>query len=376
MKRLYSIALVALLAAPTLAAAQSSAPWLAYAGCWEPVAGAALELLGDAPPIVCVTPDGAAATLTSLEGGAVVGTHTLVPGAGQREFDRGGCAGTEQEKWSADGRRLYLSVSVQCEGGSAETRSGVFAFDADGDWIEIRAGELQPLSVARYRSVPVPGHMAELAAIVDAKHDAIASARRRAGLRYTAADVIEASHALEPRLLEALLIERGSGFALNASVLQQLAAAGVPGTTTDVMIAVSYPGRFSIAGGEPEPQPAPIAAMPFVTTGRSYSPWGWGAYSNYDQCYGYNRASYNRSFLGSSRGCYERDRYVSWYNRPPTVVVGQQGTKGRVVKGHGYTRTTEAARPASNGRNTVVREAAPKESSGSSGGERRAKRKE
>jgi hypothetical protein len=59
-------------------------------------------------------------------------------------------------------------------------------------------------------------------------------------------DLAEASRQLDLNVVEAWLVERGSSFNLDSKRLVELAKAGIPSRITDLMIALSYPGVFSI----------------------------------------------------------------------------------------------------------------------------------
>ena len=62
----------------------------------------------------------------------------------------------------------------------------------------------------------------------------------------TVDDVKDAAGKVSPRALEAALVETGSSFDLSGKDLIALQDAKVPGSVTDLMVALSYPDRFVV----------------------------------------------------------------------------------------------------------------------------------
>ena len=164
-----------------------------------------------------------------------------------------------------------------------------------------------------------------------------------ASARLTEDDLIEAVGQVGPEAVEALVYERGEAFRPNADMLVRLADAGVPGSLIDLVVALSYPGRFEVKSG----------SVDELTPGNAYAavPMGYGVSSRYsfwnpyfyDPYYsGYGRwgmSPYSYGYGGYGYGGYG---YRSgYYYRPTTVVVQPTGSlryPGSMVKGQGYTR--------------------------------------
>ena len=77
---------------------------------------------------------------------------------------------------------------------------------------------------------------------------AIQAARIYAARNIWLEDVAEAAERVDAKAVEAWVAERGERFAIDADALVKLADAGVSESIIDVVVAVSYPERFAIAG--------------------------------------------------------------------------------------------------------------------------------
>jgi hypothetical protein len=132
-------------------------------------------------------------------------------------------------------------------------------------------------------------------------------------------------------------------FGLDASELVRLADAGVPARVTDAMVAVSNPDVFAVA--RPEETARSRARLDDDIAGRRvyvymdpmYSPYRWG-YTPYGYGYGYGYGSYGYTPLGYGGYGGGYSGYPGYV--PPIVIVNPQQpvTRGRAVKGRGYTQ--------------------------------------
>ncbi len=91
------------------------------------------------------------------------------------------------------------------------------------------------------------------------------------------ADVIEASRAVAPGALEAALIESRARFPLSSRALVALADAGVPGSVTDLMVAMSYPQAFSVERAMRDDRLASFDPYPYASAWAYGLPATWGA---------------------------------------------------------------------------------------------------
>jgi hypothetical protein len=410
----------ALLVLTAGSAAAQSAPradgrWDAWLGCWEP-AGAPS---GAKVPLMCVVPasgHSAVDILTVNDGKVTAREH--IDANGERLADtRDGCVGWHSAQWSRDNQRVYLHADYTCDNSVHRASTSLIAMSENGDWMDVqglKSGKNGGVRVLMYRQAHNPGPLpAEVAGAIGNRAMAVEAARVAAAAPIQAQDVADASHQLDAPVVEAWLVNRGGQMSVNASELEQLANDGVPGSVTDVMVALSYPQKFAVqpggaaaqgqyaqaakptelagvagtnAGNTPT-EPCPYSAYAWDYYGNctyspyAYAPWGygafspyWGPYSAYSP-YGY----YNYSGYGSPYG-YGYGAYGGgWFGYgQPIVVVQKSGATsngGRLVKGRGYVQGpgsgTPAGRTGSNsgwGGGSESRGSAGSSSAGSSGG--------
>ncbi len=355
-----AIALVALVGGGSPLGAQEHAPggtgprWRAWVGCWEPVRAHASGPADSASAMRCVIPvdDRTTAEVVTVSDGRIVGRERIVATGERESATREGCTGWERAAWSADGRRLYRRSQYRCEGGLEPRTSELFAMSPRGEWLDIRGmdvGQGARIRVTRYAQAPVPAELSsELVAIREAPGLAVSTARTAAAGPLGTAEVAEASRELDAPVVETWLVERGEGFALDGRRLVELARAGVPDSVIDVMVALSYPSAFTVASvasgttigsARPSPQAASTyaeeaagATIPVYLDPYGYAPYFWDLYYS---PFGYAPYGYG---------------YYGWYpGGPPVIIVqpsngtGQRASHGRVVNGHGYSRTRGSA---------------------------------
>lgn len=212
---------------------------------------------------------------------------------------------------------------------------------------------------------------------------AVKSARIAASARLTPQDLIEANGQVDSEAVEALIVERGDAFNVNADVLVQLADANVSEELIDLVVAISFPEKFAIGTGVPEAIQGERSMMSPMYTSRGYyglrSRWSfWDPYYYdpfYYSPYGYSYSPYYYNYGG-----------YSGYYRPTSVIVytdpvpGTAGTNhGRVINGRGYSRggtssASPSTRVAPSGRSGVSSSGTRSSGSSSSSG-RTAKRR-
>ena len=132
------------------------------------------------------------------------------------------------------------------------------------------------------------------------------------------------------KAVEAWVAGRGERFAIDADALVRLADAGVSESIIDVVVAVSYPETFAIAGEAGASMGSEQRAFDAPRTVRSV--YGYGMYSRspfYNYGYGpysyYGYSPYNRYSYGSLYGYgyqgYYSGSYYGGYYRPSEVIV-------------------------------------------------------
>lgn len=391
------LAAAALLAADALTA-QASLPdarWQALIGCWAPstapAEAAAMSSNTSAQlPVLCIVPTtGSAVRLATVDDGSVMLADTMDASGVRRSVAREGCSGWESAEFAANGRRLHYSSEFDCAG-VRRAATGVISVTAGGELLDVQgitSGAGKSVRVARYVDAGVPASLPpDISVVVSGRALVASAARTAAGVPLSEADIIEAARTLDPLVLQALLIERGDRFAFGAKALVRLAEAGVPGSVTDVLVALANPRYFSISrtplGTDVDLRGGGSAQSSELAGRRIYadmygSPFGFGLgrYSLYDR-YGYQYGANPYSAYGYGYGQY--------FYRPPVILMQPEGSRahGRAVKGRGYTRE----RAGSDGSGSTAQPSGrtgsssgsssgsqPASSGSSSGGERKAK---
>ncbi len=338
-------------------------PWL---GCWEPVG--ALDAVNGR--MLCVLPvEGSSAVeLATVDSGKVLVRERVVANGERMNSEEGGCKGWKSASWSPNGQQLYLRSDFDCEGGLKRTSTGIFAMAPGGVWLDVQSVSARNGSgvrVTRYRSAGAPDVLRdELARVTAERELALSAARTAATGSVSLQDVIDASRAVDPAVVQAWLIERRQNFAVDSKQLVQLADAGVPASVIDAMVALSYPKQFAIAGtddfGMRSDEVAPGANE--QSSGRTILstmmyPYGYGYYGLSPFDYFYSPFGYTPYGYGYGFG-------FGWYpTGAPVVIIRNPNVNapahGRVVNGRGYVR-------GGSGDDGNARGSIPRRSSGSS----------
>lgn len=379
---------LAVVAAPA-DAQQPDGRWLPWLGCWEPVdPQTRTSLPGDV--LVCVrAAGGAEAEITTIADGEST-TRRIVANNTRRDVTPAGCTGWESAAWSEDGRRVFLNSELVCEGNVQRTQSGVMAWVSPTEWIDAQSvglGDERAPRVQRFRMVTEERTRQAGFEPIGAERGELARASRTiAAAPLEIEDVREAAERVDQVALQALLVERGEGFELDANRIAALADEGLNEEVIDLMVALSFPGIFRVdqtaMDGEfrPDERRGDRADDPYWRRRDPYGwydPFDWGYYGRYGSryCSGWGLGYYGYG-VGGCGGYGYGYGYNPWgygygYGIPVIIIRDDdprpdQG--GRVIAGRGYTRSNPGddsrhARPrGSSGSSTVGA------SRGSSGG--------
>jgi len=152
-----TLALAFLVAAAAPSRAQTpDLRWNDWMGCWElvgdgnvarlpPAEDAADRVTGPIRPgsdrsaRVCVAPSQGGAELRTFVGGEPVLSQTIIADGIDHPVADGGCKGTQQARWSADGRRLFTRAQVACENQPSRTVTGIALMAPNGEWVDVQA---------------------------------------------------------------------------------------------------------------------------------------------------------------------------------------------------------------------------------------------
>jgi hypothetical protein len=328
----------ALAAGAAPAAGQAEADgWLPWLGCWVPV---------EAPyqgPLTCILPVDGGVELSTVESDGTVARRVLRADGSDYATSREGCTGVERAAFSTDERRVFVTETLECEGGTERSTRGILAFVEGGQWIEARATTVAGHSVAMVRRygeataarVTAAGLEAVVADLERERGLAIETARDVAQGAPDVDDVIEANGSVDTEAVKAWLMEQGRPLQLDAEALIALADAGVPPEVIDVAIAVSFPERFAV-GGEVRAVEGDERYGADDRMWRGRGPW-LTAYPFFYSPFGYSRYDYFRY------GSYWGSPYY-YGGQPIVVVVAPRSDGGQVVKGRGYTGGTTTGR--------------------------------
>jgi len=305
-------------------ARQADTRWSPWLGCWQ--------LSGDSVR-VCVEPvegtSGVRLTTTVETTSEPVLAQTLVADGTRQPVAEGQCSGWQQADWSATGERLFARAELTCKDGSTRRVTGLSTIVADA-WIDIQGIDIagrENIRVRRYRRAAAQAPSARATGV----------APRLGAGPLAIADVKEASARVSPRVLEAAIVETGTGFDLSSEALRDLDRAGVADIVIDTMVAVSYPREFVV-----DRPSAPLGLM------SDLDPWfGAWAFPYYPSVF-YDRYGYS-PFLYSPFGYgYWASYYPYGYTFlpggslvPATIALDpsdRSGGDGRAVNGLGYTR--------------------------------------
>ena len=343
----------AVLLFPVVSSAQQAtdAKWSSWLGCWELVLESSRDTatrpnpsrrtLPQSPassrPQICVEPSGNGVSMTTRVANQAALQQTIVADGVDHPITDKECLGTQRAGWSGDGRKLYSRADLTCSNDKGNRRvSGFSILGANGTWTDIQAVDVsgqQTVRVRNYRRV---------------SETTLIGRGLTHATPLTLEDVKEASSKVSPRALEAALVETGSSFDLSGKDLLSLQDAKVPGSVTDLIVALSYPDRF-VVERQARADFAPTAPMlddPFFL-GWAFGYPMWSGFGFYSPLYGPYSPYFYSPFYA----------YLPWYDPGNWYGGGYVGIgdgsgsggggggqpnrpsgAGRVVDGLGYTR--------------------------------------
>jgi uncharacterized membrane protein YgcG len=331
---------LALFVTTSALAQQASTPpladnrWEPWIGCWQLLDesgrgqsdAAVRSRRVDTNTRVCVAPSGRGVTLTTVVGNRTALEETLIADGSVQPMNDEECRGSKRSEWSQLAPRLYSTADISCNGQATRTISSLSMIVSGPVWIDIQMIDIQGRRNIRIRRF----------------EPADTSVRRAASpgeTAWTVADVKEASAKLAPETVQAALVELGSGFDLKSRHLLDMQKAGVPETTIDLMVALSYPEKFVVD------RPESVAAPADYGYGYGY---GYGIFDAYGPLWPF----YMDSMFWPSY--YSPFAYRYWGALDPYYLPGSgyvivqppgdnepvESGRGRVVAGRGYTRVT------------------------------------
>ena len=339
------------------------ARWTPYLGCWRlnQESFRASNVPFSDVMMVCVAPSasGPGVTMTTYAAGRSILTQTIAGDGQSYQVNEADCQGTQANEWSHDGERLFTRAELSCNARPKRNVTGITMMTKGPTWVDVQATDVDGTSQVRIRHYhrvnERPANVPELPDSVAAR--AFADAQALSAATMSLEDVIEASKKVSSPALEAALDESRTRFNLNSRTLTQLAKAGVSPDVIDLMIAQTFPDRFTIerasSGGPPVPTSIGAGGTTIIYGGfpGSIGSMGSMGYPYYDPYYSYY--SYYSPFAYPYWGSNYYYNNYNYRGYPNTVIVpgsiggggggtaiGSADSPGMVVNGRGYTRVT------------------------------------
>ena len=226
----------------------TDARWLPWIGSWRLVSdtvgrnaeGAESQLLLD----IQTGDDGKSIIMKSTQDTKVLLEEKIVADGSRQPLKDNKCTGWFKYSWSDTGKRLLFESESGCPGEQTRSISGISIIDRNRGWLDVqllRSGERQAISVRKYEWIAGNSGAVEMtiAGAVDAS-------RFDPDTDLTVDEIIELCRKVDPGAVEAALFELGQSFRVDAKTLRRLADSDVPPQVVDLMVALSYPDKFSI----------------------------------------------------------------------------------------------------------------------------------
>jgi len=330
------------------------ARWLPWMGSWQLLSKKvnASESSSSKDYFLTISPgsNGKSIVMKGHQGDKVMVEEEIIADGHRHQLNDKKCSGYYVYTWSETGKRLLLESESNCPGDPPRKISGMSIIDENSNWLDIQLlqnGEDKAISIRKYRNI-------DSDSITSSRFNPgkISVSRIAAGKNFSIDEIIELSSKVEPEVLETALLETRKPFPINSKQLVRLADAGVNSRTVDLMVAFSFPDKFTV-----EQEKISLAQSTRTTEGKQvyysyfrhpynyYSyycpilPWHWASSS-------YMAYAYDYSYLG----WYLADRmyyYPLWTYPPQNYYYGGGGGTVRdrdggatVVKGKGFVRGT------------------------------------
>ncbi len=329
------------------AAAGIDSRWLPWIGSWrlvsETVNTADDKQGGDFILRISPGDDRNTVKMKAFQGKTVLFEDAIVTNGLSQPLKDKKCSGWFQYSWSQTGKRLLFESKSSCPDEPLQKISGLSIINEYGEWLDIQLLEREDdrvITLRRYSPVPDSAKDSGLYGTGESR-----PGRVSAGTGFSIDEVVELSRKVAPEVLEAAMVEYYEPFPINSETLVYLADSGVPSHIVDLMVALSYPEKFSV-----ERQTVSIA--PREDSARSggdvyYVSPPYGSYYIFDPYFPWYWSPYTYSlYWGSGWGVWPG--YYAYY---PGRISRDRSSSGRLVAGHGYTRIDQRryARPKSGG---------------------------
>lgn len=316
--------------------------WIPWIGSWRLIsnvdrAGTVVEISKN---ILEIKPsdDGKSVVMKGIQDAEVLYEEkTIIVDGSRHPIEDDGCEGWYKYSWSDSGMRLLFDSEAVCADNRLRTISGISVFTDPSEWVDIQlltSGEERMITIRRYRQGD------------DSQDTSVARstshfARVAAGTNFSVDEIVELTDKVAPEVLEAALMEIRKPFEINSKALLRLSKAGVSSQVTDLMVALSFPDKFTIERHDVQPAEKPASddfSTPIVYP-YAWSPFGmWSYYDPFFTWY-WSSPSYLWGYWGW--GGYYPTYWSGWGGGSSGSYGGGYSISGgRLIAGQGYSRVT------------------------------------
>jgi hypothetical protein len=260
--------------------------------------------------------------------------HKIVVDGSRRPLKDEDCEGWYAYSWSDTGKRLLFDSESVCPDERPRTISGLSFFVDTGTWVDVQlltGEEERVITIRRYRE-------ADSESGASVRSTAFNTARIMASTNFSIDEIIELSGKVAPEAMEAAIMEMHQPFKINSKVLVRLADAGVPSQIVDLMVALSFPDKFTVERHSVEP--VEMTEGRELRAGSSYYAWSpFGIWSYYDPWFHWYWNTYGYGLYGYWGWNYWPGYYAPYWGSGGSGGGAHHGIGGGIlVAGEGYTR--------------------------------------
>ncbi len=287
--------------------------------------------------------DGNSVTIESTRNQAPMFEERIEADGLRHPLDKDGCTGWYSYTWSDNGTRLLFNGESSCADNLSQKISGISLIDTIGDYVDIKllkSGNEKAVTIRRYLKTDI-----DIGAPAPLILSKAFKGRIAVGKKFSIDEVIELSNKLEPELLETALVEMNNSFPINSKQLIRLSNANVPSQVVDLMVALSFPEKFTVE----KSTPLWVEASPDFTASHNQWPlYPWYRTTSAYFFHGYHYWDWDRYLRfgwypsNYGFGWYPYDYVVGWYpynfygyGYPHSGGSGGNNS-GRLVSGQGY----------------------------------------
>jgi hypothetical protein len=348
--------------------------WLPWIGSWRLVSNTvnASDSNMDGMFLLKISPgdNRNSVVMTGTQDGLTLFDKKIVAAGSRRRVQEDNCTGWYEYSWSEMGEHLLFKGESTCADAQPQIITGISLFTSGRRWSDIQlmqSGEEKVITIRRYLAADITPENVGVR-----ESAALDRGRIEASKNFSINEIIELSGKVSPEVIEAAIVELRKPFPINSKTLKRLDDAHVSPRIVDLMVAFTFPDRFTVEDSTIAPieRSASATGPAFIGYPYPYSypypyfyPWtSFGFWSTYDPFFPYY---YYSSWIYWSN-------YGYWWNypyyRPSYYPGGGSGIdRGRLIAGEGYSRVNSRG-SGSGSRTARLRNSITRNSRGGSSG--------